>query len=59
MKKARFEEPLESVKQAREIVRVRAPSREFLVDAAMIKQLRKATVAGSLIEVVAGHDSEF
>jgi len=44
MKKVLFDELLESVKQAREIVRgERAPSREFYVDAAMIKQLRKAT----------------
>ena len=44
MKKRLFEELLESVKQANEIVRgERAPSREFYVDAAMIKQLRKTT----------------
>ena len=44
MKKVLFDELLESVKQAREIVRgERARSREFYVDAAMIKKLRKAT----------------
>ena len=44
MKKALFEELLESVKEAREIVRgERAPSREFNVDAAMIKELRDKT----------------
>ena len=38
MKKALFEELLESVKQAGEIVRgERAPSREFYVDASMVK----------------------
>ncbi len=42
MKKARFDELLESVKQADEIVRgERAPSREFNVDAVMIKELRR------------------
>jgi putative transcriptional regulator len=44
MKKKLFEELIESLKQAGEIVRdERAPSREFFVDAAMIKQLRKST----------------
>jgi len=44
MKKALFEELLESVKQAGEIVRgERAPSREFYVDASMVKQLRSKT----------------
>jgi putative transcriptional regulator len=44
MKKKFFDELLESVKQAGEIVRgERAPSREFYVDAAMIKDLRKRT----------------
>jgi len=44
LKKVLFDELLESVKQAREIARgERASSREFYVDAAMIKQLRKAT----------------
>ena len=41
MKKELFSELLESVKQAGEIVRgERAPSREFNVDAAMVKKLR-------------------
>jgi putative transcriptional regulator len=44
MKKVLFDELIESLNQAREIVRgERAPSREFFVDAAMIKQLRKST----------------
>ena len=44
MKKKLFAELMESVRQAGEIVRgERAPSREFYVDAAMIKQLRKST----------------
>ena len=44
MKKVLFDELLESVKQFREILRSeRTPSREFFVDAEMIKQLRKAT----------------
>ena len=44
MKKALFDELVESVKQAGEIVRgERAPSREFRVDAVMIKQLRDRT----------------
>jgi putative transcriptional regulator len=44
MKKVLFNELIESLNQAREIVRgERAPSREFFVDAAMIKQLRKST----------------
>ena len=44
MKKRLFDELVESVKQAGEIVRgKRGPSREFFVDAAMIKQLRKST----------------
>ncbi len=44
MKKALFDELVESVKQAGEIVRgERAPSREFHVDAVMIKQLRDRT----------------
>jgi putative transcriptional regulator len=44
MKKKLFDELVESLKQAGEIVRgERAPSREFYVDAAMIKQLRKST----------------
>jgi putative transcriptional regulator len=44
MKKVLFGELLESVKQAGEIVRgERAPSREFFIDAAMIKKLRKTT----------------
>jgi putative transcriptional regulator len=44
MKKALFEELLESVKQAGEIVRgERGPSREFYVDASMVKQLRSKT----------------
>jgi putative transcriptional regulator len=39
MKKVIFDELIESLNQAREIVRgERAPSREFFVDAAMIKQ---------------------
>ena len=44
MKKALFDELVESVKQAGEIVRgERAPSRQFRVDALMIKQLRDRT----------------
>lgn len=44
MKKKLFDELLESVKQAGEIVRgERAPSREFFIDGAMIKDLRKRT----------------
>lgn len=44
MKKVLFDELIESLNQAREIVRgERAPSREFFVDAAMVKQLRKLT----------------
>jgi putative transcriptional regulator len=44
MKKVLFDELIESLNQAREIVRgERAPSRELFVDAAMIKQLRKST----------------
>lgn len=44
MKKALFDELVESVKQAGEIVRgERAPSREFHVDAVMIKKLRGRT----------------
>lgn len=42
MKKVLFDELLESVNQAREIVRgERAASRELFVDAVMVKQLRK------------------
>jgi putative transcriptional regulator len=41
MKKARFDELLKSVKQAGEIARgERTPSREFHVNAVMIKELR-------------------
>jgi putative transcriptional regulator len=44
MKKAKFDTLLESVKQAGEIARgERAPSREFRVDAVMIKKLRART----------------
>jgi putative transcriptional regulator len=44
MNKVLFDELMESVTQAREIVRgERAPSRELFVDATMIKQLRKTT----------------
>ena len=44
MKKAIFEELLESVKQAGEIARgKRAPSRSFKVDASTIKELRGLT----------------
>ncbi len=44
MRKKLFDELLESVKQAGEIVRgERAPSREFYFDAAMVKALRKRT----------------
>lgn len=44
MKKAKFDALLESVKQAGEIARgERAPSREFHVDAVMIKKLRSRT----------------
>jgi len=44
MKKKLFAELVESVKQAGEIVRgERAPSREFYVDGAMVKELRKKT----------------
>jgi putative transcriptional regulator len=44
VKKKLFDELMESVKQAGEIVRgERAPAPEFFVDAAMIKQLRKTT----------------
>ena len=44
IEKKLFDELAESVKQAGEIVRgERAPSREFYVDASMIKKLRKAT----------------
>jgi putative transcriptional regulator len=44
VKKKLFDELVESVRQSGEIVRgERAPSREFYVDAAMIKQLRRST----------------
>ena len=44
MKKVLFDELPKSVTQARKIVRgEQAPPREFYVDAAMIKRLRKAT----------------
>jgi putative transcriptional regulator len=44
MKKAHFEELIESMRQAGEIVRgERAPSREFHVDALTIRQLRSRT----------------
>lgn len=44
MKKQLFEELVESIRQAGEIVRgERAPSRKFHVDATMIKDLRKRT----------------
>lgn len=44
MKKALFNELMESVRQADEIVRgERAPSREFYVDASRVKEIRAAT----------------
>jgi putative transcriptional regulator len=54
VKRKLFEELLESVKQANEIVRgERAPSREFYVDAAMIKQLRKRPYADTWSSLIA------
>lgn len=44
MKKELFNQLMESVRQADEIVRgERAPSREFYVDAAKVKEIRAAT----------------